>query len=119
MKVLLLDDDSDMCELMKETFHSFHIKDITICRSYQDIVSLEKKILTYDVIFLDVNLGLEKKTGVDAFNWITELGYKGRIVFFTGHARFYPLLINALNLPHVGLLEKPATISMIKRALYG
>lgn len=119
MKVLLLDDDPDMCALMRETFEDFKIQDTTICNSYQDVVDLGQKILDFHVVFLDVNLGLGQKNGVDVFNWITKLGYKNRVIFFTGHARSYPVLVDALNQRHVGLLEKPTTVSMIKKALYG
>jgi len=119
MKVLLLDDDPDMCALMRETFQGFKIQDITICNSYQEVVDLDQKILDYDVVFLDVNLGLGQKNGVDVFNWMKKQGYQNRVIFFTGHARSYPLLVDALNQPQVGLLEKPSTISMIKKALYG
>lgn len=119
MKILLLDDDPDICALMRETFASFRLQDVTICNSYQDVISLKHNILNYDVIFLDVNLGLGRKTGVDVFNWIIEIGYQHKVIFFTGHARSYPLLVTALNRPNVGLLEKPATVAMIKKALYG
>lgn len=119
MKVLLLDDDPDICNLMRETFEGFRVQDVTICNSYQEVVDLQEKILGYDIVFLDVNLGLGHKTGVDVFNWMTEQGFQKRVIFFTGHARSYPLLVDALNRPNVGLLEKPATVAMIKKALYG
>lgn len=119
MKVLLLDDDPDMCALMRETFEGFRVEDVTLCNSYQEVVDLGEKILGYDLVFLDVNLGLGHKTGVDVFNWMTQIGFKNRVVFFTGHARSYPLLVDALRRPRVGLLEKPASVAMIKKALYG
>lgn len=119
MKILLLDDDVDMCTLMRETFEGFQVKDIAVCNTYQEVVNYGERIIGYDVVFLDVNLGLGQKSGVDVYTWLTEVGYQNRVVFFTGHARSYPLLVDALKNPQVGLLEKPATLAMIKKALYG
>ncbi len=119
MKALLLDDDPDMCSLMQETFEGFSVTDVTICNSYEEVIELGEKILIYDIVFLDVNLGLGQKTGVDVFNWMSQLGFQNRVIFFTGHARSYPILVDALKRPHVALLEKPATIAMIKKVLYG
>lgn len=118
MKVLLLDDDLDMCLLMQDTIHGFGVKDVTVCNTYDQVVALDKTILDYNVVFLDVNLGIGLKTGVDVFNWMTQMGYHNRVVFFTGHARSYPLLVNALTQPQVSLLEKPASIKAIKKVLY-
>lgn len=118
MKILLLDDDIDMCELMKETFESFGISDIVVCRSYEEVVALGTHAQGFDAAFLDINLGIGQKTGMDAFNWLQAHGFTNRVVFFTGHARSFPLLVSALDKPNVRLLEKPATIAMIKKALY-
>lgn len=118
MKVLLLDDDPDMCELLKEALESFGIQEIHTCRNYQDIVDINGKIADFDIAILDVNLGLGQKNGVDAYNWMIKNGFSHRTIFFTGHGRSYPLLLSALQNPNVALLAKPASIAMIKKAIY-
>lgn len=113
-KVLFLDDDKSLCFLMVELFAESRDIEIVTASSYAQFITHEKDILTFDIIFLDVNLGAGCPTGLDAFQWLREKDYRNKIVFFTGHALSYPEVKEALKTPNVFNLEKPAPIKKIE-----
>ena len=71
------------------------------------------------VAILDINLGPNVPDGVDAFNWLMDHGFQGKILFFTGHARTNPLVAQAVR-NGVEILEKPVhpdkIVSTVTRA---
>ena len=58
--------------------------------------------------------------GIDAFHWLMDRGCKGKVLFFTGHARSNPQVALAKR-NGVAILEKPVhpdkLISIVRRAL--
>lgn len=116
-RVLLLDDDRDLCFVMKEMLLVLGAQSCFVSHSYYDLTQHEDEAIHTDLALLDVNLGDEKYNGIDAYEWLKKLGYPGEIVFFTGHARSHPWVKKALEIPKVQLLEKPATIDMIEKLL--
>ena len=116
-KILLLDDNKELCMLMTTMFKELGNHEIRCFHSYADVTALKPQELNFDIAFLDVNLGVNVPTGIDVFDWIMKNGYKGRVVFFTGHARSYPLLKKSMEYPNIQLLEKPADIDQIQAHL--
>jgi response regulator of citrate/malate metabolism len=116
-KVLLLDDDRDLCFVMKEMLLVLGAKSCFCTHSFQDLTLHLTEALDTDLALLDVNLGDELYNGIDAYEWLMKEGYQGRIVFFTGHARSHPWVKKALQIPNVQLLEKPAPIDKIENLL--
>lgn len=113
-KVLFLDDDKSLCYLMLELFeNSPDVKMVTV-NSYAQMTAFNSEINSFDVIFLDVNLGPGCPTGLDGFEWLKKNKFDKKIIFFTGHANAYPLVKDALNTPNVFVLEKPAPIKKIE-----
>ena len=112
-KILLLDDNKELCILMKKMFEQFGATDVSSFHSYAEVESISNN-LNFDLAFLDVNLGINARSGIDVFNLLVQKGFKGQIVFLTGHAGSYPLLKKTLEYPNVKLLEKPADISVIE-----
>lgn len=117
-KILLLEDNLELCKLLGQIFNSFGTIDLSICHSYSDVTALNGKALNFEVAFLDVNLGMGQKTGIDAFDWLLENGYQGKTVFFTGHASSYGVLKKITDRPNVYLLDKPADISKIREHIF-
>ena len=74
------------------------------------------------VAILDINLGPDVPDGVDAFNWLKDHGFQGKIMFLTGHARTNPQVAMA-GRSGAQILEKPLQtdklISFVARALNG
>jgi FixJ family two-component response regulator len=61
------------------------------------------------VALLDVNLGARQPSGLDAYRWLRDHEYRGRVCFLTGHARSHPLVGQALAMGGAHLVEKPIT----------
>lgn len=119
LKILVLDDNSDMCELMKEVLGDFGCENILLSQSFEQTESYQSEIDSIDVAFLDVNLGMGKKNGIEVYHWLMEQGYPGKVVFFTGHAGSYPALTELINNSNVSLLEKPVSIELIEKVING
>lgn len=82
--------------------------------SYEEMVRYGEAALACDVALLDVNLGPGVPSGIDAHRWLHERGYRGQVVFLTGHARTHPLVVAARQLPNVRVLEKPVPASLLE-----
>lgn len=115
--ILFLDDDTSLCFLMAEIFKEYEGFEISAVNSYAEFTRLEPKIHSFDVIFLDVNLGAGVPSGIDAFEWLKARNFEKKIIFFTGHAQAYPFVMKAVATPNVFVLEKPATIDQIEKYL--
>lgn len=116
-KILLLDDDKDLCLLMGMALQDFGAEEYNFVHSYEEFVALPPEKLHADVYFLDINLGHSRKTGIDVFDWLREHHPESKIIFFTGHAHNFPELQTRLKLPHVQLLQKPLELSTLEKIL--
>lgn len=113
-RVLVLDDDADLCLVLIETFMMLGASECLQAHSLSELQKIEKNALQSDVIVLDINLGPEEPSGIDAYDWLMARAYKGRIVFLTGHARSHPLVKKAQDIAGVQLLEKPTPIENLE-----
>jgi DNA-binding NtrC family response regulator len=79
------------------------------CVCFGNLTELEKhseEALRAKVAILDINLGPDAPDGVDAFHWLMNHGFQGKVLFFTWHARTNPQVeLAARN--GVEILEKP------------
>lgn len=116
-KILFLDDDKSLCFLMQELYEDNKEVNIATVNSFQEFVEMEPGLQDFDVIFLDVNLGHETYSGLDAFAWLQKHNFNKKIVFFTGHAQAYPEVKVAIKKPNVFVLEKPATLAQIEKMI--
>jgi FixJ family two-component response regulator len=104
--VIILDDDTDLRETMGELLHANERQCISV-GSFSDLTAFDDKIGDSDLAILDINLGPSVPSGVDAYRWLREHGFKGRIVFLTGHAQTHPQVEKAYRLGDARVLEKP------------
>jgi DNA-binding NtrC family response regulator len=109
MRILLLDDDDDLRTTMREILmlvdEGSH--QCVAVGSFAQLLDWRAKALDTELAILDINLGPNEPSGLDAERWLRENGYKGRVVFLTGHARTHPLVVDAARLGNVQILEKP------------
>lgn len=110
----MLEDNLAMCKLMEKMISNMGVTKISIFNSYSDLTKLSKDQLNFDIAFLDVNLGIGQKSGIDAFDWLIANDFKGTIIFLTGHAGSYEILKKISCHPNVHLLDKPAEITKIQ-----
>jgi DNA-binding response OmpR family regulator len=106
-KVLLLEDDADTLEMLAMAASILYSREVLKARNYAELTQLADTALACEVAVLDINLGPQQPSGLDAYRWLREHGYQGRVYFLTGHARSHPLVAQALAMGDAKLLEKP------------
>ena len=87
--------------------------------SYKELVALGNKVLACDAAVLDINLGPSQPSGIDAYEWLRNQGYTGRIVFLTGHASTHPLVIQAQTIGDAEIFSKPIDPDHIRSIIEG
>jgi FixJ family two-component response regulator len=105
--VLILDDDADLREVLCEMLL---LSGATSCLGASGLAELqhrEHEALACDLAILDINLGPGQPSGVDASRWLVRCGFRGRILFLTGHAACHPLVVEAAKLARTEILAKP------------
>jgi len=111
-KVVFLEDDEDLRYIMRA-----HVKSIlgleALCyANVNEFIADPSVILKAHVIFLDVNLGKDGPSGIDACQWLRENAFSGKIFFLTGHAKHHPLVQEASALG-IEVLEKPIRAALL------
>lgn len=104
--VVFLDDNDDLRAVVPELVK---LELGVECLSFARLTELEEhaeEVLRARVAILDVNLGPNEPDGVEAFHWLVAHGFKGKVLFFTGHARANPRVTLAAE-SGVEVLEKP------------
>jgi DNA-binding NtrC family response regulator len=105
-RIVFLDDNEDLRELLPALLETTLGVE---CLAFANVVDFENhsaQVLNAKVAILDINLGPDVPDGVDAFNWLMEHGFRGKILFFTGHARANPQVALAEK-DGARILEKP------------
>lgn len=113
--VLVLDDDVDLRETLGELIvvlgHS-----CIIAGSLSEVMAQRELALTCHLAILDVNLGNDEPSGLDAFRWLTAQRFAGTTVFLTGHARGHPLVAAACE-SGARVMDKPIGVSALRALL--
>jgi DNA-binding NtrC family response regulator len=115
---LLLDDDSDLLEVMADVLSAYGWLAVT-ARSVADLRALGAHALATDVAVLDINLGPSRPSGIDAYEWLVAQGYHGRILFLTGHGRSHPLVERAQHLRRATVIDKPTSADVLMNQILG
>jgi FixJ family two-component response regulator len=108
VRVIFLDDDEDLRRTMDELLRFFGIE-CTSFGTFGELRSSKAAVSDFSVAILDVNLGSGEPTGIDAYAWLRESGFRGRIAFLTGHGRSHPQLERFAEVGDATVLEKPIT----------
>src|SRR5215831_12138573 len=105
-RIVFLDDSEDLRDLMPVLLEpAFGVK----CLCFASLLEFDnhrEEILRAKVAILDINLGPDAPDGIDAFHWLRRHGFRGKVLFFTGHARTNPQLAVA-ETHGATILEKP------------
>ena len=115
--VLFLDDDEDLRDTFTDLVRTVFDRDCHGLRSYRDLVTLGDEALACGVAILDINLGPEAPSGLDAYGWLRRHGFSGRIVFLTGHANSHPLVVEASRLGDAEVVAKPVSFDALSSLL--
>jgi CheY-like chemotaxis protein len=104
--VLILDDDRDTLEVLSDVIRLLGATPHAL-GSFDEMVSRRQEALSCQLAILDVNLGPNVPSGVDACRWLRDQGFNREIVFLTGHATDHPLVQLAHKTPGTNVLRKP------------
>ena len=105
--VLYVEDNDDLRELVTELVTVVFKRRCVGVGSYEELVVLGQQVLRCSVAILDINLGSNRRSGLDAYAWLRANGYTGRIVFLTGHASTHPLVVEAQRIGDAQTFSKP------------
>jgi len=105
--VLYVEDNDDLRELVVELVTCVLKRRCVGVGSYEQLVTLGQDALRCRVAILDINLGPDRPSGIDAYAWLRGKGYTGRIVFLTGHASTHPLVVEAARIGDAEIFSKP------------
>jgi FixJ family two-component response regulator len=120
VNVVVLEDDEDLQAVMKYLLTTVAGIEVRCFGSVAQLTTHADEVLDARLVFLDVNLGEGKPSGIDAHNWLKQRSFGGESVFLTGHARHHPLVAQATRLG-ARFLEKPVDadelIAIVKGAV--
>lgn len=112
--ILVMDDDIDLLDVLKETLISLcKIDQVITATSLTAVQEQKEKILQCQLAILDVNLGADRPSGVDVAEWLRANDFKGKIVFLTGHAVSDPEVLAATHIPDTKVVAKPIGLSQL------
>jgi DNA-binding response OmpR family regulator len=112
-RVLVLDDDRDLLESFVDLLHAFD-RDCLPARTVGELRAHAAEALDCELAILDINLGKGEPSGIDAYRWLREQRFGGRIVFLTGHGQAHPLVVAARQLGDVEVLSKPLSAAQLR-----
>lgn len=111
--IAILEDDADLRALIAELFELALGVHAVTAGSVAQLIDKAPEVLHSQLAILDVNLGQELPTGFDAYDWLRENHYSGRVVFLTGHAHSDTLMQRARAVPGVRVLQKPVSADQL------
>ena len=117
--VLYVEDNDDLRELVVELVTVVLKRRCVGVGSYEELAALGKEALQCSVAILDINLGPGRRSGIDAYAWLRDHGYQGRIVFLTGHASTHPLVVEAQRIGDAEIFSKPIEPDRLRSIIEG
>lgn len=117
--VLYLEDNDDLRELVVELVTVVLKRRCLGAGSYEELAALGEEALGCSVAILDINLGPDRRSGIDAYSWLRDHGYKGRVVFLTGHASTHPLVVEAQRIGDAEIFSKPIEPDRLRSIVEG
>ena len=117
--VLVLDDNEDLCATLSDLIRMVSDRACYVVRSYQELVALGARALDCSVALLDITLAPGLPGGLDAYHWLKQQGFSGRIAFLSGHEATHPVVAEISRLPDVQILAKPVTLEALLAFLDG
>jgi FixJ family two-component response regulator len=116
---LFLDDDEDFCTTLTDLISIFTDREFYILRSYEELVAPGAPALDCGIAVLDINLAPGLPGGLDAYRWLKQQGFSGRVVFLSGHAESHPSVAEISRFPDVEILQKPVKFEALLALLAG
>lgn len=118
--ILVMDDDIDLLDVLKETLITLgKIDQVITATSLSAVQEQKEKILQCQLAILDMNLGAGRPSGIDVAEWLRANNFKGKIVFLTGHAVSDPEVLAATKMPDTKVVAKPIGLKQLLSFIEG
>jgi ActR/RegA family two-component response regulator len=105
--VFLLEDDDELRELLADAILRVTGRPCLGLATLAELRAMRERVLSCALGILDVNLGPNQPSGLDAFAWLRAERFTGRLAFLTGHAITHPLVQRAAQMGRAQVLRKP------------
>ena len=115
--VLIVDDDEILREMLVEVLRIEGIQKCISADTLGSVQEQQKEALACGLAILDINLGPGEPTGIEVHNWLRSQGFRGQIIFLTGHAADDPRVLDASRIKSTTLLQKPISIETLAHYL--
>ncbi len=96
--ITFLEDNEELREVLSEVTKSELGEEALSFSRLAELIEHRAEVLQTKVAILDINLGSDQPTGVDAFHWLKSQGYTGKICFLTGHGKTHPMVQAACDI---------------------
>ncbi len=117
--ILVLDDDEDLREAFTELVRAAFDRECVGLASVAELTALGRSVLSFAMVFLDINLGADVPSGLDAYRWLRKFGFCGNVVFLTGHGSTHPMVLEAHRIGDALVMTKPASFADLARVIGG
>src|SRR5262245_26628053 len=115
--VLLLDDDDDLLGALKQGIDEDGGWNCVAAHNLAELTELETQVRDCHVAIPDINLGAGLPSGLDAYHWLRENRFGGRVIFLTGHAHSHPLVQEAGRVEGATVRQKPLGLDELLQLL--
>jgi DNA-binding NtrC family response regulator len=115
--VLLLDDDDDLLGALQQGIDEEGGWSCVAAHNLAELEALEAQVRGCRVAILDINLGAGLPSGIDAYRWLQQKQFGGRVIFLTGHARSHPLVQEARRVEGATVHQKPLGLDELLQLL--
>lgn len=114
---LLLDDDDDLRETLAEVLRETCQLECIAVASVGSMIAEADRVLRCETALIDINLGEGEPSGLDAYRWLLDHGFTGRIIFLTGHAATHGAVRDLIDSGAAGVLQKPTSVARLRAVL--
>jgi DNA-binding NtrC family response regulator len=114
-RVVFVDDDPDLLEAMKDILEHSALATCVVAQSLNELKQKREQALGCTLAMVDINLGPGTENGIDVYRWLRDEGFRGDVVFLTGHAADHPLVSQAAQLGYCRIFNKPIELDDLQR----
>ncbi len=111
--LLIVDDDDDLRQALGELVEVSCARRVLGVGSLEELEALGARALACGLVIVDVNLGAGKPGGLEVVEWLRRHGYRGKVVFLTGHGRSTPEVDQVHRAGGIPVLSKPLAVDAL------
>jgi DNA-binding response OmpR family regulator len=118
-RVFILEDNVDAREAITLALSQALSIDSVQAGTFDEMTTKQEEVLSCSLAMLDINLGSKHRSGIDAYQWLRKHGFRGDVVFLTGHASEHPLVHQASSIGDAKVLSKPVRLDRLRLLFEG